>query len=114
MGGVELDWRCITEVNPKHNLASAGIWLGWGCDNFLYKVSSCADLKIEVWKGRTTDGPLFGTYCSTDDLANLINTRSSNLYIKVTMTAGALAKGASIGSWTTEDCRIKNLFSFRL
>ena len=38
MGG----FCCITEFKPKPDLVSAGIWLGWGCDdnlNFIKKYS---------------------------------------------------------------------------
>merc|ERR1712128_138086 len=67
---------------------------------------SCADFTIEVRKGVANkadgDGPLFGSYCSTSSPL-VIATRSAGLNIKVVMTAGAVAKGATFGTWTTED-----------
>jgi len=64
---------------------------------------ACSDLTIDVWYGRSTEGERYRTWCSGDDVSSLIHTRTNELYIKVTMTAGALPKGADIGSWTTED-----------
>ena len=71
---------------------------------------ACGDLTFNVYKGRNDDGPLFASYCSTSDTL-IILTRSSNLYIKLVMTEGALPKGTIFGSWTTEDCKYHPVIS---
>ena len=43
-GGVGGGFRCITEFKPKSYLALAGIWLGWGCDNYFYELPNLSDI----------------------------------------------------------------------
>ena len=51
-----------------------------------FKGLACSDFTVEVRRGRTSDKPLFISYCSTSDLNSIIATKVSTLYVKMNVS----------------------------
>ena len=56
-GGGVGGFRRITEFKPKPDLASVGIWLGWGCDNLAQNIQMYQFDKIVPWIRMTKSNP---------------------------------------------------------